>query len=119
MVFHGGGWTIRSFELEGPTSRGLANRVGALVISVQYRLAPETRFPGAADDCYAATLWAVDNAAEFGGDASIMAVAGTSAGGNLSAVISQMARDRGGPKISHQVLFSPVIDPRFHASFVR
>ncbi|MXZ02605.1 MAG: alpha/beta hydrolase fold domain-containing protein, partial [Chloroflexi bacterium] len=58
MVFHGGGWTIRSYELEGPTSRGLANRVGALVISVQYRLAPETRFPGAADDCYAATQWA-------------------------------------------------------------
>ena len=113
MVFHGGGWTIRSFELEGPTSRGLANRVGALVVSVQYRLAPETRFPGAADDCYAATLWAVENVEEFGGDASIMAVAGTSAGGNLSAVISQMARDRDGPRILHQVLFSPVIDHDF------
>ena len=113
MVFHGGGWTIRSFELEGPTSRGLANRVGALAISVQYRLAPETRFPGAADDCYAATQWAIDNAAEFGGDPSMLAVAGTSAGGNLSAVISQMARDRGGPRISHQVLFSPVIDHDF------
>ena len=113
MVFHGGGWTIRSFELEGPTSRGLANRVGALAISVQYRLAPETRFPGAAEDCYAATLWALENAQEFGGDPSMMAVAGTSAGGNLSAAVSQMARDRGGPKISHQVLFSPVIDHDF------
>ena len=113
MVFHGGGWTIRSFELEGPTSRGLANRVGALVVSVQYRLAPETRFPGAADDCYAAALWATENASEFGGDASIMAVAGTSAGGNLSAAVSQMARDRSAPKISHQVLFCPVIDHNF------
>ena len=113
MVFHGGGWTIRSFELEGPTSRGLANRVGALVISVQYRLAPETRFPGAADDCYAATEWAIANASEFGGDASKLAVAGTSAGGNLSAAIAQMSRDRNGPKISHQVLFCPVIDHDF------
>ena len=113
MVFHGGGWTIRSYELEGPTSRGLANRVGALVISVQYRLAPETRFPGAADDCYAATEWAVANASEFDGDASKLAVAGTSAGGNLSAAIAQMARDRNGPKISHQVLFCPVIDHDF------
>lgn len=113
MVFHGGGWTIRSFELEGPTSRGLANRVGALAISVQYRLAPETRFPGAADDCYAATEWAIENAAEFGGDASKLAVAGTSAGGNLSAAIAQMARDRGGPEIAHQMLFCPVIDHNF------
>ena len=113
MVFHGGGWTIRSYELEGPTSRGLANRVGALVISVQYRLAPETRFPGAADDCYAATEWAIENASEFDGDASKLAVAGTSAGGNLSAAIAQMARDRNGPKISHQVLFCPVIDHDF------
>lgn len=113
MVFHGGGWTIRSFELEGPTSRGLANRVGALAISVQYRLAPETRFPGAAEDCYAAAMWAVDNAAEFGGDPSLMAVAGTSAGGNLSAAVSQMARDRGAPRISHQTMFCPVIDHDF------
>ena len=99
--------------MEGPTSRGLANRVGALVISVQYRLAPETRFPGAADDCYAATEWAVENAGEFGGDASKLAVAGTSAGGNLSAAVSLMARDRGEPNISHQVLFCPVIDHNF------
>lgn len=113
MVFHGGGWTIRSFELEGPTSRGLANRVGAIAISVQYRLAPETRFPGAADDCYAATEWAVENVAEFDGDAAKLAVAGTSAGGNLSAAISLMARDRNGPKISHQVLYCPVIDHDF------
>ena len=113
MVFHGGGWTIRSYELEGPTSRGLANRVGAMAISVQYRLAPETRFPGAAEDCYAATEWAIENAAEFGGDASRIAVAGTSAGGNLSAAVALMARDRNGPEISHQVLFCPVIDHNF------
>ncbi len=113
MVFHGGGWTIRGYELEGPTSRGLANRVGAVAISVQYRLAPETRFPGSADDCYAATEWAIENAGEFDCDVSKLAVAGTSAGGNLSAAVSQMARDRNGPEISHQVLFCPVIDHNF------
>ena len=80
---------------------------------MQYRLAPEARFPGAAEDCYAAAQWAVANAAEFGGDPSMMAVAGTSAGGNLSASVAQMARDRGEPKISHQVLFCPVIDHDF------
>ncbi len=110
MVFHGGGWVTGDLDSEDVTARGLCRRVGATVISVDYRLAPETRFPGAAEDCYAATQWAMDNATSLNGDASMMAVAGTSAGGNLAAVVSLMSRDCGGPVISHQVLFCPVTD---------
>jgi acetyl esterase len=110
MVFHGGGWVFGSPESEDTTSRGLANRATAVVVSVDYRLAPESPYPGAAEDCYAATLWAVEHAGELGIDSSRVAVAGTSAGGNLSAAVCLMARDRDGPVISHQVLFNPVID---------
>jgi acetyl esterase len=113
MLFHGGGWVIGDFEIEDPTSRGLVNRVNAVLVSVDYRLAPETRFPGAPEDCYAATVWAVEHAEELGVNAANLAVAGTSAGGNLSAAVAQMARDRGGPVIKHQVLFCPVIDHHF------
>ena len=113
MLFHGGGWVVGNLDAEDSTSRGLVNRVNAVLVSVDYRLAPETRFPGASEDCYAATVWAVEHAEELGVDASKLAVAGTSAGGNLSAAVSLMARDRGGPNISHQVLFCPVIDYKF------
>ena len=110
MVFHGGGWVVGDPDTEDVTSRSFCRRLNAVVVSVDYRLAPETPFPGAADDCYAATKWAADNADELGADASLIATAGTSAGGNLSAVVAVMARDRGGPRISHQVLYCPVID---------
>ena len=113
MLFHGGGWVVGNLDAEDSTSRGLVNRVNAVLVSVDYRLAPETRFPGAPEDCYAATVWAVEHAEELGVDAAKLAVAGTSAGGNLSAVVSLMARDRGGPSIKHQVLFCPVIDYDF------
>ena len=113
MLFHGGGWVVGDLNNEDSTSRGLVNRVNAVLVSVDYRLAPETRFPGAPEDCYAAMVWAVEHAEELGVDASKLAVAGTSAGGNLSAVVSLMSRDRGGPNISHQVLFCPVIDYKF------
>ena len=113
MLFHGGGWVIGNLDAEDSTSRGLVNRVNAVLVSVDYRLAPETRFPGAPEDCYAATVWAVEHAEELGVDSSKLAVAGTSAGGNLSAAVSLMARDRGGPDIRHQVLFCPVIDYDF------
>ena len=113
MLFHGGGWVVGDLDTEDSTSRGLVNRVNAVLVSVDYRLAPETRFPGATEDCYAATVWAVEHAEELGVDASKLAVAGTSAGGNLSAAVSLMARDRGGPNIRHQVLFCPVIDYKF------
>ena len=113
MLFHGGGWVIGDLDAEDSTSRGLVNRVNAVLISVDYRMAPEVRFPGAPEDCYAATVWTVEHAEELGIDASNLAVAGTSAGGNLSAAVALMARDRGGPVIKHQVLFCPVIDHNF------
>lgn len=113
MLFHGGGWVVGDVDSEDSTSRGLVNRVNAVLVSVDYRMAPEVRFPGAPEDCYAATVWAVEHADELGVDASNLAVAGTSAGGNLSAAVSLMARDRGGPNIKHQVLFCPVIDHNF------
>jgi acetyl esterase len=113
MLFHGGGWVIGDLDAEDSTSRGLVNRVNAVLVSVDYRMAPEVRFPGAPEDCYAATVWAVEHADELGVDASNLAVAGTSAGGNLSAAVAQMTRDRGGPVIKHQVLFCPVIDHDF------
>ena len=113
MLFHGGGWVIGDVDSEDSMSRGLVNRVNAVLVSVDYRMAPEVRFPGAPEDCYAATVWAVEHAEELGVDASNLAVSGTSAGGNLAAAVALMTRDRGGPIIKHQVLFCPVIDYSF------
>ena len=110
IVYHGGGWVIGNPDSEDVLSRGLCKRVPAVVISVDYALAPEHRYPAAAEDCYAALEWTVSNADELGIDASKVALAGTSAGGNLSAVVSQMTRDRNGPIVAHQVLFCPVTD---------
>ena len=110
MMFHGGGWVIGDLTTADGQSRDVCRGAGALVISVDYRLAPEHRFPAAADDCYAATVWAGQNAAEYGGDPSRLAVAGDSAGGNLAAVVAQMVRDRGGPGIAFQLLVYPVTD---------
>ena len=113
MHFHGGGWVIGDLDSADSTCRMLANGINATVVSVDYRMAPETKFPGAPDDCYAATVWAVENAGDLNVDASKIAVAGTSAGGNLSAAVALMARDKGGPTISHQILYCPVIDYQF------
>ena len=110
IVYHGGGWVIGNPDSEDVLSRGLCKRVPAVVISVDYALAPEHRYPAAAEDCYAALEWTVSNSNELGIDASKVALAGTSAGGNLSAVVSQMTRDRNGPNVAHQVLFCPVTD---------
>lgn len=120
MLFHGGGWVVGDLETEDTTCRGLCRRVGAVVVSVDYRLAPETRFPGAVEDCYAATQWAVTHADELGIDASLVATSGTSAGGNLAGAVAMAARDRGGPAIAHQVLFCPVTDSDFdRPSYIR
>ena len=110
LVFHGGGWVVGDPDTEDVTSRGLCKRVGAVVVSVDYGLAPEYRYPVAAEECYAAVEWSVQQADELGADSDRVAVAGTSAGGNLAAVVCQMTRDRGGPVIAHQVLLCPVTD---------
>ncbi|HSS12009.1 MAG TPA: alpha/beta hydrolase, partial [Acidimicrobiales bacterium] len=101
---------ICDLDSHDATCRTLANGSGAVVVSVDYRLAPEHRFPAAPEDAYAATLWAAQHAAELGADATRMAVAGDSAGGNLAAVVPLMARDRGGPLLRFQLLVYPVTD---------
>jgi acetyl esterase len=108
VFFHGGGWVIGSVDGSDATCRALANRAGCAVISVEYRLAPEHKYPAAADDCYAATQWVVENAAALGIDPARVAVGGVSAGGNLAAVVAQMVRDRGGPALAFQLLVVPV-----------
>jgi acetyl esterase len=108
--FHGGGFVFCSIETHDGTCRRLANVTDAVVVSVEYRLAPEHCFPAATDDCYAATAWVHEHASELGGDPRHMVVAGDSAGGNLAAVVAQMARHRGGPPIAFQALIYPVID---------
>ena len=111
--YHGGGWVIGDLESADPTARHLCKGAGCVVVSVDYRLAPETKFPGPAEDCYAATLWSVNNAASLNADASRLAVGGDSAGGNLAAGISLMAADRGGPAIAHQLLVYPVTERNY------
>jgi acetyl esterase len=110
VYFHGGGWVIGNIESHDGACRALANRSGCLVASVDYRLAPEHRFPAAVDDAYAATVWAAEKIGDFGGDAARLAVGGDSAGGNLAAVVSQLAAARGGPSIAFQLLVYPSVD---------
>ena len=113
VYFHGGGWVIGSIETHDPICRTLTNAAGCITVSVDYRLAPEHTFPAAIDDAYAATEWAAANAAELGGTGSAIAVGGDSAGGNLAAVVAQMARDRDGPALAYQVLVYPITDCAF------
>jgi len=108
VYFHGGGWVLGNLDTVDGFCRVLTNASGCIVISVNYRHAPEDKFPAAAEDAYAATAWIAQNARSFGGDGRRLAVCGSSAGGNLAAVASLMARDRGGPGISLQVLIVPV-----------
>ena len=114
MYFHGGGWVLGDIDSHDGTCKQLLAELGeAVVVSVHYRLAPEDKYPAAAEDCYAATRWVAENASEIGGDGARLAVCGDSAGGNLSAVVSQMARDRGGAAIAAQVLHVPVTDHNY------
>jgi acetyl esterase len=108
--FHGGGWVVGTLDTYDTVCRALAAAVPAVVVAVDYRLAPEHRYPAAVEDAYAATLWASRNAAELGGAQQRLAVAGDSAGGNLAAVVALGARDRGGPAIGFQLLVYPITD---------
>jgi acetyl esterase len=119
VYFHGGGWVIGSIESHDMTCRSLANASGCAVVSVDYRLAPEHTFPAPLEDCYAAAVYIAEHAAEFDGDGSRLAVGGDSAGGNLAAAVSLMARDRGGPSITFQLLVYPVTDRSFGTASYR
>ncbi len=108
--FHGGGWVLGSHDSDDPFCRDLCVRSGAVVVSVDYRHAPEDRFPAAVDDAVAALRWVAAHADELGGTPGQVAVAGWSAGGNLAAVAAQRARDTGGPALVGQLLVTPVTD---------
>lgn len=108
VYYHGGGWLLGSVDSHDVTTRKLATASGCAVLSVGYRRGPESRFPVAVHDAVDAVRWAVDHAAELGIDASRIALAGDSAGGNLAAVTSAVLRDEGGPAIAMQVLVYPV-----------
>jgi acetyl esterase len=110
MFFHGGGWVICDLESHDNVARAICRDASAVVVSVDYRLAPEFRFPTAPNDCFAATQWVAANAGSLDGDAGRIAVCGDSAGGNLSAVVSQMARDAGGPALTFAALIYPAVD---------
>jgi acetyl esterase len=110
VYFHGGGWVIGDIATHDTTCQRLAAAVPAVVVSVDYRLAPEHRFPAAVDDCGAATAWVSAHASELGADPARLAVAGDSAGGNLAAVVARRARDAGGPSVAFQLLVYPATD---------
>lgn len=116
---HGGGFVFCDLDSHDGLCRYIANRVPAVVISVAYRLAPEHRWPAAADDFYAATQWAAYNASSLSGDPDRIVVGGDSAGGNLAAVTALMARDRGGPALAAQLLLYPVLAADFNTMSYR
>ena len=119
VYFHGGGWVAGDLEMVDPLCTMLANRAGAVVVSVDYRLAPEHKFPAPLADCYAATRWVSENAAEVGVDPRRIAVGGDSAGGNLAAAVCAMARDEGRPDLAFQVLFYPVTNMDYETASYR
>ena len=111
VFFHGGGWVLSSVEGHDPIARRIAARSGAVVVSVDYRLAPEAPFPAPHDDCWAATMWLAEHGGDWGGDPSRIAVCGDSAGANLAAGVAIRARDEG-LSLALQALIYPCIDDR-------
>ena len=116
LYFHGGGWVVGDLDSHDHVCRSLARRGGAIVLNVDYRLAPETKFPGPLDDCVDALQWAEANARKLGGDPSRIAVAGDSAGGHLAAGLALRTRDQRGPRIALQLLIYPVTDNLFETT---
>ena len=110
VYFHGGGWVLGSTRMYDPLCTFLARSVAAVVVSVDYRMAPEYRAPMAVHDCVDSVRWLAEHAKSLGGNASCLAVSGDSAGGNLAAVVCQVIRDEGGPTIAHQALMYPGTD---------
>jgi acetyl esterase len=107
VFFHGGGWVIGNLDTHDSICRSLANQADCVVVSVDYRLAPENKFPAAAAAAFGATQWVAANADQLNADPARIAVGGDSAGGNLAAVVSLMARDKGGPALIYQLLIYP------------
>jgi len=113
LYFHGGGWVMCNLDTHDGSVRKLANASGCMVVSVDYRLAPEHPFPAGLEDCYAATRWVAEHARSLGARPGPLAVAGDSAGGNLAAAVALLARERGGPELALQLLVYPITDCDF------
>lgn len=112
LYIHGGGYILGSADMMDPALQQLVSELGCVIVSVDYRLAPEHPFPAPLEDCYAALQWFSENAEELGCDSSRIAVAGPSAGGGLTAAVSLLARDRNGPSILFQMPLYPMLDDR-------
>ena len=110
VFFHGGGFVIGDLDTHDNQCRWISREADVVVLSVDYRLAPEAPFPAAVEDCLAATRWAVEHVAELGGDPARVAVGGDSAGANLATVVAQQLRDAGGPALAAQLLVYPATD---------
>jgi acetyl esterase len=110
LLYHGGGFVAGDLDTHDSIARFYSTHVDAIVMAVDYRLAPEHPFPAAVDDAYGALVWAAEHARELHGDVNRIAVTGDSAGGNLSAVVCQMTRELDGPRIAYQALVYPVVD---------
>jgi acetyl esterase len=119
VFFHGGGWVLCDLDSHDGTCRALTDGAGCITVSVDYRLAPEYRFPAAPEDCFAATRWVAANARALGADPARVAIGGDSAGGNLTAAVALMARERGGPELVHQLMVYPVTDMAFQTASMK
>jgi acetyl esterase len=121
MVYmHGGGWTTGDYTLVDPIVRALANRSGYAILSLDYRLGPENKYPAAVEDVYDTVRWVVENANDWGLDPHSIGVGGDSSGGNLAAAVTLLCRDRGGPQLSFQLLVYPALDHHYqNESFQR